>query len=242
MFDGNGEPMRLDYARGIDAVSAVFMTNSILNEFLLAPGIGANTDWIVTFPTKQFYVDSLLYAAPQRPFSSPFRNGQAPDDAMAYKVYGSDGNNWWKALMPHGCGSPADASCPRPITSFPWQVNTLAFLNMRNLGSERSNTVSGVFGSRLAIPPYTYAYDHDDWFDPGSGTLTLEFSSQGLYGHDPEGRAVWLLGLPVSGFMAYNIINANAAPGKLANYGGTFRHRKTFACSYEDAGMDAPCP
>lgn len=36
-----------------------------------------------------------------------------------------------------------------------------------------------------------------------------------------------VMGLPVVGFMAYNIINAQAQPGVLANYGGTFRHRPT---------------
>ena len=37
-------------------------------------------------------------------------------------------------------------------------------------------------------------------------------------------------GVPASGFMAYNIIDAHAQPGRLANYGGAFAHRATFAC------------
>ena len=32
-------------------------------------------------------------------------------------------------------------------------------------------------------------------------------------------------GLPVTGFEAVNVINANAAPGQLANYSGFFKHR-----------------
>jgi len=31
--------------------------------------------------------------------------------------------------------------------------------------------------------------------------------------------------------MAYNIINSQAAPGRLANYGGTFRHRTHWSCA-----------
>jgi hypothetical protein len=38
--------------------------------------------------------------------------------------------------------------------------------------------------------------------------------------------------------MAYNIINSQAAPGRLANYGGTFRHRSRFACS----STEGSCP
>ena len=55
----NGALLTLDYADGIDAVSAVFEANAIYNEYLTTASIGANTDWIVTFPTKRFYVDTF---------------------------------------------------------------------------------------------------------------------------------------------------------------------------------------
>ena len=46
-------------------------------------------------------------------------------------------------------------------------------------------------------------------------------------------RAVSALdaGLPVVGFMAYNVINTQAQPGMLANYSGTYRHRSTMSCN-----------
>src|SRR4029079_13239272 len=56
-----GRPLALDYAAGVDAVSAVLMANTIYAEYFVAAGLGANTDWIVTFPTKNFYVDKTLY-------------------------------------------------------------------------------------------------------------------------------------------------------------------------------------
>jgi hypothetical protein len=43
------------------------------------------------------------------------------------------------------------------------------------------------------------------------------------------GHEVWLHGLPVTGFMVYNVVNANASPGVLANYSGAFPHRRTIA-------------
>jgi hypothetical protein len=53
----------------------------------------------------------------------------------------------------------------------------------------------------------------------GLGFASLPFGpSQGLYG------------VPVVGFMAYNVINAHAQPGRLANYGGVFPHHTT-TCS-----------
>ena len=51
------------------------------------------------------------------------------------------------------------------------------------------------------------------------------------------GGDVVLNGLPVTGFMAYNIVNANVTAGVLANYGGIFRHRAHRSCT----GADPAC-
>ena len=45
--------------RTIDAVSAVFMHEGIMNEYVTTDLINAATEWVVTFPTKNFYVDPL---------------------------------------------------------------------------------------------------------------------------------------------------------------------------------------
>jgi hypothetical protein len=52
--------IKADYpasTRGVDAVSAVLMADTLYNEFNNESALGAATDWIVTFPTKNFYVD-----------------------------------------------------------------------------------------------------------------------------------------------------------------------------------------
>jgi hypothetical protein len=43
--------------RGVDAVSAVFMHEYTMNEFNQTAGLNAASEWIVTFPTKNWYVD-----------------------------------------------------------------------------------------------------------------------------------------------------------------------------------------
>ena len=43
-------------ARGVDAVSFVFMHDQIMNEYTTEAAVGAGTEWVITFPTKQFYV------------------------------------------------------------------------------------------------------------------------------------------------------------------------------------------
>ena len=53
-------PVMLDYDRGVDAISAVFMHESIFNEYTTTEALAASTEWVLTFPTKNFYVDSDL--------------------------------------------------------------------------------------------------------------------------------------------------------------------------------------
>jgi hypothetical protein len=43
--------------------------------------------------------------------------------------------------------------------------------------------------------------------------------------------------LPVTSFMVYTIIDSNAAPGRLANYGGAFAHRAGVAHAEVPAGV-----
>ncbi|HEX7769404.1 MAG TPA: hypothetical protein VF422_05170, partial [Dokdonella sp.] len=51
----DGATVALEYP-GAMAASAVFMAESILNSYLAAPGLGAATDWVVTFPTRAHHV------------------------------------------------------------------------------------------------------------------------------------------------------------------------------------------
>ena len=42
---------------GADAVSATMMHSAVINEYVLDAATRSNTDWVLTFPTKRFYVD-----------------------------------------------------------------------------------------------------------------------------------------------------------------------------------------
>jgi hypothetical protein len=49
--------VELFYPRSVDALSAVFMHENIMNEYTANAELNAATEWVVTFPTKNFYVD-----------------------------------------------------------------------------------------------------------------------------------------------------------------------------------------
>ncbi len=112
-----------------------------------------------------------------------------------------------------------------------YQVNVIPIVT-----SVAPAVVSGVFGSNLSslsLAPYG-----DD------GQIAIDLTDAGLShaalpgGIDPQGNAVSLRGLPVTGFMAYNVINAHAQPGLLANYSGVFHHRATIGCDGNVDGCD----
>lgn len=54
------EAATFHYLRSIDAVSAVFMHANTMNEYNIEAGLAAASEWVITFPTKQWYVDDSL--------------------------------------------------------------------------------------------------------------------------------------------------------------------------------------
>jgi hypothetical protein len=78
----NGEAMVSEgLDRGVDAVSYVFMHDQIMNEYTTQGIVGAGTEWVLTFPTKQFYVHQNFLDD----YEVIFRSGDAdnaPDAAV----------------------------------------------------------------------------------------------------------------------------------------------------------------
>ena len=223
----DGRPLALDYEFGVDAVSAIFMADAIYNEYIIAASLGANTDWVVTLPTKNFYVDALYGQPPIAPFEAPFAAPGAAPSRVAGNVYDREEGGY-------AFGGPCEGLCPPPlpVPGLDYQVNVIPIVE-----SVAPAVVSGVFGSNLtglSLTPYG-----DD------GQIAIDLTDAGEAnavlpgGVDPQGNAVSLHGLPVTGFMAYNVINANAQPGMLANYSGVFHHRSTVAC---DGNVDGCTP
>jgi hypothetical protein len=222
VFINGGQLVVADYAFGEDAVSAVYMSDALYNEYIVSPGLGANTDWIVTFPTKRFYVDDALYGpgTPFPPFTQSFTDGQS-NVVVAPSIYDREE----ATTVVQGDFSPPISATPN---SLPYEVNVISFLADTGAGDP-----SGVLGSLLRpnIPPFASA-----------GWMKLDLFG-GEPGHQlpggvtPAGADVDFNGLPATGYMAFNVINANANPGLLANYGGLFRHRASRSC----VGADPAC-
>lgn len=227
VFTGEGRLLTVDYADGADAVSAVFMADAIYNEYNRQWDLmGASSDWIITFPTKRFYVDKVLYPGnPTSPFVQPFSDGKSNVTAT---FTGYDREEQTSTLG--GCDSPVGPDCFAKNPVLPYEVNALSFT------AEKPTNGSTVLGSHLNA--YIIPFGLDGWAQidlaSGDGGHALD------RGIATDGSQVSLHGLPVTGFYATNIIN-NQLQGPdgniLSNYSGVYRHRAHRSCT----GSDAAC-
>lgn len=232
MTTNGGVPLALDYARGIDAVSAVFMADTLYNEFLAGAGLGANTDWVVTFPTRRYYVDQKLYPSNTlSPFFGAFADGKSSFGAKPNIFDREEG------FPSRGKCPPLSASCMYPTIDLSKEVNVISFLT-----APAEGTPSGVLGSQLTVnfDPYGFApYGDAGWMRLTLGTANVVLNEGLGSGKTSDGKELILVGAPVAGFMVYNVINTNAQPGKLANYGGLFPHRSSLSC--DTPAYPSPC-
>ncbi len=73
-----------EFEFAIDAVSYVLMHDTLMNEYTTEPGVAAETEWVVTFPTKRFYVNNPVY--PYIPFTEIWAPIKKGDLATACEV------------------------------------------------------------------------------------------------------------------------------------------------------------
>ena len=64
----NVDGVQTTYTRGVsnpaDTVSALFMTESISNDYVIDAGLNSLTDWVVTMPTKSNHYNGVTFDAP----------------------------------------------------------------------------------------------------------------------------------------------------------------------------------
>ncbi len=229
-FDVDGEPLRSDYptsgspSQAIDAVSALFMASTLLNEYNVDESVGSNTDWVVTFPTKRFYVDPEILGVPVGsagalpPFNFTFGQPSPLNGAAraCSQVELTPLDREEGRPGPWGGGFCCVPTPPPPLLCT--SVNVISMLNVAAPPS-----ASGVLGSRLVtnLRPFARAGWVRLSLDSPSQPHALRASSDGdVY-----------RGLPATGFQALNYVNANVAPGVLSNYSTGFRHRALRACT-----------
>jgi hypothetical protein len=208
-YDGTFLTASFPRKQAIDAVSALFMATSLTGEFDNSSDIGAATDWVLTFPTKQFYVGGVPVGIDNRPFEKDFEAAPAGVSPVTsdYHAYARDGYD----LVRNWCGF---GECPplEPVLNFQTQVVSF-------YPPQHDDHSSNVLGSHVA----TFAPVAGD----SAGFATLEF----VDGHmNVSNEGYTLVGLPVIGMRAINYVKEDSAGNALSNYSGTAPLRATLTC------------
>jgi len=188
------------YDDGVDAVTAVLMADSLQNDVIIDPALGAKTDWVLTMPTRRFYSDAIY------PEFDTAGAAVTTDFIYAFNLYDRSG-----ATHPFTLG-----------TTISHDVEVFGF-------SPSAGPTSPVLGSTLSITVSTDLANGSARLDLGGPPRTVASGNGFPTFATDAGR---LYGTPAIGFMAYKIVNANAQPGLLANYGAGFEMRRT-ACISE---------
>ena len=212
--------IKADYpagTRGVDAVSAVLSASNVYNEFLTDPKLGASTDFLVTFPTKHYYVDPAIVGTKasdyiqlfEEVFGGGLSNGHILDPGESCFDVGLAQTDREDSTLPRGCQS----DCPvMPGNYLCYESAVITF----NQNGVKPGVPTAVLGSVLGVN--FPAYYNAGWFD-------LSFPDPGAEDLRPALDTRVFHGLPAVGFTAINYINANVTPGVLSNYSGTYPHR-----------------
>jgi hypothetical protein len=216
------------WATGPDPVSAVLIHNQVLNVYVLDSGTKSQTDWVVTFPTKRFYVKTGTGLAPLL-FQRNFNDGAGSCDDVSLNIYDREERT---------TTTPLTFSPPPPTqgNALCWEANVITF-NATALGPP---VVSNVLASvNTANINTTF---QNGWLNLGFFPATITGSVHTLAntatsitsigGATTTGNTVTYFGLPLVGFEVESYTNGTLSVGGvnvLSTFGGNFVH-KTKTC------------
>jgi len=206
----DGGVVTSDWPRGVDAVSALYMHDTIMNEYVLDDATLSGTDWVMNFPTKAFYVDPPTSGsnAAIPPFTSVFDEFE---DGTACEPISL---TFWdrEERQPSGPGLGFSPPAPGPQgNALCWEDTIVTFDNSSVLGSALQENVN----------PGDVGFQH--------GWMRISFDDSGNSFQSNDGDVY--NGLPVTGFAVQTFTNGTLTDDEgnavLSNYAGLFGHRNT---------------
>jgi hypothetical protein len=228
-------------ARRIDAVSAVFMSELLLNEFTTEAGLNASSEWVITFPTKRFYVDRQTSGSTSvlAPFTTLF-GASAATAGTACEALNFDVRDREEGRPNASLGFSPQAPGALP-NSLCFEVNVLTFGQALTIGTAQSSSATRILGSNLGRnlnPAIGNTPTRAGWLNinlgvaPGIGVRRMVRSD--LSAASTAGGGHVFTGLPATGFWAVVLENNNARPGVRGFYGGAFDHKRGRKCDRVD--------
>ena len=210
----------------VDAVSSLFQTSRLMNDYVTDASINALTDWVITMPTKTFYVNK-----PAVPADAPFYDIWDGTTACEYVMLSSWNREESTPPDLDLSGGPDFSPSPEPedgppTTAVPlcFETNIVQFSETSALKTPEDGLAVGV-GARLDA--------EDGWayldFDPAvlpTAEAALADSTRII------GGSSGFVGLPVTGFAVQTYTNNSVnGSGNVANYAMSTEHKTLVVCS-----------
>jgi hypothetical protein len=189
------------FANAITATTGVLMTQSLSNDVMLNPVVGGQTDWVVTFPTKNPHVDPAAIA----PFTDAWVGGilgsaTAKENPACEKV---KVGQWDRE---EAYTAQENGFSPSPGATFNYICNETAVIAMGGAGTESAMEVETGL-SNLAFP-----------YAEGWQRIGFEENGHALNFTTPGQVAGTLKGLPAIGFAAYKVNNGAMSYGNATEH------------------------
>jgi hypothetical protein len=223
------------------AVTSIFQTQYIQNDYVTDPGIAASTDWIITHPTKFQHINGYVAAVDNpgteddveevpalEPFSVPW-DGQEACEYAGFENW--DREEATPLVIPDVPDFSPAPEVPKEYYDLPlcYEVNVVVF-----------GDTSAVKNESLDIGVGPQLEDNDGWAkislayedlstSPQGGAAATVNDAQRFITDDADQL---LSGLPVTGFAVQTYTNGSVnGSGNVANYAASLEHKTSAAGS-----------
>jgi hypothetical protein len=208
-LEGVADYWDLSARPGVDAVSAVLMHDNLLNEFVLDKATKSGTDWVITMPTKRFYVANGTGNTTNSLFQRNFDGNKGACDDIVLTRYDRE-----ERTVKSGISfSPPP---PTPTDSICWEANVISFASSNVLGSKN-----------VANLPTTF---ENGWANLNFWPATSAVQTAGKHMLVNPDSLNTYYGLPTIGFAVQTFNNGTLQVGGVgvqSTYGGSFQHKQT---------------
>ena len=190
----------------VDSVSAVLARTNVMNDYVVGLDFDALTDWVVTFPTKRFYVQGAVARA-------PFAQAWNKDTSRSCDTIGI---TYYDREEKTEIGE--DDFSPMPVEQEAALCNEVNTISIVEAGGEGGLLGAEFTAAQIELKPGFNAGWMDVTFNSPAAAETGLTSVDG----------VKVLGLPVIGFAVTSFTNGTLevdGVNVLSNYGGSMAHK-----------------
>ncbi|MBA4501001.1 hypothetical protein [Marinobacterium marinum] len=208
VFDGS-VATDTTFSAGIDAVSSLFMVNTLSHDFVVDPSLNASTDWVITMPTKRFYVENG-----DNPFTATWSEASKACEPVSMTHWDREEAFIAAPNIDAGFSPMPDVDTTSPDANLCTEVSIIDFAGQNGLKS--SDRITYGFTPDYETGWARLSFRGADLNDP----TQVGADASNPYGNRTlSGVGLTFQGLPAVGFAVQKVTNDGVREGVVMNYG-----------------------